>query len=127
MDANDGESTDDCNAFSSSFLLGKEKPVMVRQIPYLVRQKICKLLNARRTLGNDFRTFAGKLGMSNEDIKLISSAEEVLTWFEKNPTATVQNLLKILKRMKRDDVVDLLEGNRKLGGYILLFIYTLHG
>ena len=106
---------------------------MVREIPYLVRQKICKLLNARRTLGNDFRTFACKLGMSNEDIKLISSAkdpaEEVLTWFEKKPTATVQNLLEILKRMKRDDVVDLLEGNRKLGGYILLFIYTctLHG
>ena len=104
---------------------------MVRQIPFLVRQKICKLLNVRRTLGNDFRTFGAKLGMSNEDIKLISSAkdpaEEVLTWFEKKTTATVQKFLEILKRMKRDDVVDLLEGNHKLGGCILLSInYRLH-
>ena len=55
-------------------MVGDESAVlMVRTMAYSVREKICRMLNVRRQLlGGDFKTLAGSVEMSNEDIKLIS-------------------------------------------------------
>ena len=86
---------------------------MVRDLAYQVRHEICKMLNVTRTLGGDFMTLAGVIGMSTRDIKLISDrknpADEVLMWWETQSSATVQNLRLKLQGMRRDDIVEALE------------------
>ena len=78
-----------------------EKPVMVRDLAYTVRHEICQMLNVIRTLGGDFKTLAGSLGRTTQEIRLISDqndpADEVLMWWETQNSATVQNLRLQLK------------------------------
>ena len=86
---------------------------MVSEIPYTVREKICGLLRSKKTFGGDFRTLAGNLGMENSKIQVISEkdnpADEVLTWWETQSSATVQKFREVLVRMKRHDVVEILD------------------
>ena len=98
---------------------------MVRDLAYTVRHEICQMLNVIRTLGGDFKTLAGSLGMTTQEIRLISDqndpADEVLMWWETQNSTTVQNLRLQLKDMRRDDVVELLEEDQKLGKYIVFY------
>ena len=86
---------------------------MVSEIPFTVRQEVCNLLRVERTFGGDFRSLAGDLRMDNSKIQVISKkdnpADEVLTWWEPQRSATVQKFREILVRMKRDDVVEILD------------------
>ena len=96
-------------------MVGDESAVvlMVRTMAYSVREKICRMLNVRRQLGGDFRTLAGLVQMSNEDIKLISDkdnpAEEILSWWETQNSATMDAFQLKLQEMERHDIVEVLE------------------
>ena len=76
------------------------------------RHAICKKLNIRRVIGGDFKTLAAMLNMSNDDIAIISqkddAAEQLFRWWELKREATVGKLQKILRRMRRDDILDIL-------------------
>ena len=97
------------------FTVGDESAIlMVRTMAYSVREKICRMLNVRRQLlGGDFKTLAGLVEMSNEDIKLISDkdnpAEEVLSWWETQNSATMEAFQLKLQEMERHDIVEVLE------------------
>ena len=96
-------------------MVGDESAVpMVRTMDYSVREKICRMLNVpRQLLGGDFRTLAGLVEMSNEDIKLISDkdnpADEILTWWETQNFATMEAFQLKLQEMERHDIVEVLE------------------
>lgn len=76
------------------------------------RFQICTKLNIKIEFGGDFKTLAAELKMSSDAINTISErtnpAEEILKWWEPKKEATVKNLLKILKTIERDDVIDIL-------------------
>ena len=76
------------------------------------RQAICKKLNIRSVIGGDFRILAGELNMPNDDIAIISqkddAAEQLFRWWEPKREATVGKLQEILRRMERDDILDIL-------------------
>ena len=82
------------------------------------------MLNVPRSLGGDFKTLAGALGMTTEDIKLISErqnpADEVITWLETRKYATTTYFRQILQKINRDDVVEELDSVHKPGTQILL-------
>ena len=83
------------------------------EISHTVREEICNLLRPKKTLGGDFRTLAGYLGMENSKIQVISErdnpADEVLTWWQTQSLATVQKLRELLVRLKRHDVIEILD------------------
>ena len=102
---------------------------MIEDLPYMKRDKICRMLNVRRLLGGDFKTLADELGMTNQDIKLISEeknpAEEVMTWWETRKCATTHYFRQILQKMGRDDVVEELDRVHQPGTQISLQLICL--
>ena len=101
------------NTLRTFFSTEEGRKTMVSEIPFTVRQEVCNLLRVERTFGGDFRSLAGDLRMDNSKIQVISKkdnpADEVLTWWEPQRSATVQKFREILVRMKRDDVVEILD------------------
>ena len=69
-------------------------------------------------IGGDFKTFAGEIEMPYDDVLLISQqtnpAEEIFKWWLRKKEATVVNLRKILKNMKRDDILEILDKDPKV-------------
>ena len=102
---------------------------MIKDLPYMKRDKICRMLNVERFLGGDFKTLAGELGMTNQNIKLISErgnpTEEVLTWWETKKCATTHYFRQILQKMGRDDVVEELDRVHQPGTQISLQLICL--
>ena len=90
---------------------------MVSDIPYLVVENICRLLNVKSAIGNDFRRLAGELGMKTSNVRLLSQkdnpTDEVLKWWEPQISATVNKFREVLIRMERHDVVEILEGDKQ--------------
>lgn len=87
-------------------------PLMVRGMSYLVRMEICKMLNVRRDFEGDFKTLAGILGMSTRDISLISyerdPANEVITWWETQNSATIEAFEYKLREIGRSDIEEVI-------------------
>ena len=96
---------------------GVSIPVMVSDIPYLVLENICRLLNVEVAVGSDFRRLASELGMKISDVWLLSQkdnpTEEVLKWWIPQKTATVNKFREILIRIERHDVLGVLDGDEQ--------------
>ena len=92
-------------------------PVMVSDIPYLVVEEVCRLLNVESAVGSDFRRLAGELGMKISDVWLLSQkdnpTEEVLKWWIPQKTATVNKFREILIGIERHDVLGVLDGDEQ--------------
>ena len=92
---------------------------MVSDIPFLVIQKMCRLLNVKSSVGSNVETLAGELGMKTEDVWLVSQkenpAEEVLKWWIPRKSATVEVFREILKKMERADALAVLDKEEQLG------------
>ena len=48
---------------------------MVSDIPYLVVEEVCRLLNVESAVGSDFRRLAGELRMKISDVWLLSQKD----------------------------------------------------
>ena len=85
----------------------------LKDLDLLTRQDICQELNVPRSLGGDYKTLAGLIKMENYMIRIIETknnpAEEVLHWWETQSSATVPNLRKHFEKMRRDDLVNILD------------------
>ena len=90
---------------------------MIYDISYLVVEKICRLLNVKSAIGNDFRRLAGELGMKTSNVRLLfqkdNPTDEVLIWWEPQISATVSKFREILIKMERHDVLEILEGDKQ--------------
>ena len=90
---------------------------MVSDIPYLVVEEVCRLLNVESAVGSDFRRLAGELGMKISDVWLLSQkdnpTEEVLKWWIPQKTATVNKFREILIGIERHDVLGVLDGDEQ--------------
>ena len=86
---------------------------LVRDLHVPTRQRLCRKLNAPRLLGGDFKELAGLIGIPNDEIHFIVTrndpAEEVMSWWEPKPSATVTQLQDYLTRMERPDLVEILD------------------
>ena len=90
-----------------------KKPFFVRDLDSSLKSKVCQLLNKKSVLKRDFRGLAAKMKFENNEIELFEQCDnptatllkEWGTWKE----ATVENLIKLLEKMKRDDVVEILK------------------
>ena len=70
-------------------------------------------MNIEHDLGGDYRELAGRLGMTNDDIILLSqrknATESILVWAERKAENTVGKLRKIFVEMERDDCVGIID------------------
>ena len=91
----------------------KRKPFFVRDLDSSIKSEVCQLLNKRSVLNRDFRGLAAKMTFENSEIKLFEQCDNptdaLLQEWGTRREATVENLIKILEKMKRDDVVDILK------------------
>lgn len=75
--------------------------------------KICQMLNLRNDVGGDFKELSAKLGMSINEMDISQRSEdptrEILRWWGSTSEASVQNLLKVLKEMRRHDAIRILK------------------
>ena len=87
--------------------------VSINDLTWPVRHKICRKMNIEHDLGGDYRELAGRLGMTNDDIILLSqrknATESILVWAERKAENTVGKLRKIFLEMKRDDCVEIID------------------
>ena len=92
---------------------------MVSDIPYAVMNKICRALNVKSAAGDDFRALAGELKMKTSDVRLLSQkddpTDEVLKWWEPQKSATVKEFREILMRIKRTDVLAIIDERKEEG------------
>ena len=74
---------------------------------------MCQLLNKKSVLKRDFRGLAAKMKFENSEIELFEQCDNptdaLLQEWGTGKEATVENLIKLLEKMKRDDVVDILK------------------
>ena len=80
------------------------------------RAKICRKLDIKNAVGGDFRHLAALFDMLSENIELISQryqepTKEILQRWGAKREATVQNMLNVLQKMEREDVMDILTGD----------------
>ena len=70
-------------------------------------------MNIDLGLGGDYRKLAARLGMTNDEIILLSqrknATESILVWAEQKPENTVGTLRKIFFQMGRDDCVEIID------------------
>ena len=71
------------------------------------------MLNKKSVLKPDFRRLAAKMKFENSKIELFEQCDNptatLLKEWGTGREATVENLIKLLEKMKRDDVVDILK------------------
>ena len=70
-------------------------------------------MNIKHDLGGDYRDLADRLGMTNDEIILLSqrksATESILVWAERKAENTVGKLGKIFVDMERDDCVGIID------------------
>ena len=70
-------------------------------------------MNIEHDLGGDYRDLADRLGMTNDEIILLSqrksATESILVWAERKAENTVGKLGKIFVDMERDDCVGIID------------------
>ena len=90
-----------------------KKPFFVRDLDSSLKSKVCQLLNKKSVLKRDFRGLAVKMKIENSEIELFEQCDNptdaLLQEWGTGREATVENLIKLLEKMKRDDVVDILK------------------
>ena len=89
----------------------------LKELDLSTRQDICLELNVPRCLGGDYKTLAALLNMSSTRIQVLEKkddpANEVLKWWETVGHATVDELQRLFVKMRRDDLVLILENRPK--------------
>ena len=99
----------------------QEKDLSVNQLHASTIFNMCKKLNIIMPIGGDFKTFAREIEMPYDDVILISQqtnpAEEIFKWWWTKKEATVLNLRNILKRMARDDILEILDKDPKVEAF----------
>ena len=95
-----------------------KKPFFVRDLDSSLKSKVCELLNERSVLKRDFRGLAAKMKFENSEIEVFEECDNptdvLLKEWGTGREATVENLIKLLEKMKRDDVVDILKEAQEL-------------
>ena len=90
-----------------------KKPFFVHDLDSSLKSKVCQLLNKRSVLKRDFRGLAVKMKFENSDIELFKQCDNptdtLLQEWGTRKEATVENLIKLLEKIKRNDVVDILK------------------
>ena len=90
-----------------------KKPFFLRDPDSSLNSKVCELLNKRSFLKRDFRGLAAKMKFKNSEIELLEQCDNptdtLLQEWRTGEEATVENLIKLLQKIKRDDVVDILK------------------
>ena len=90
-----------------------KKPFFVRDLDSSLKSKVCQLLNKKSVLKRDFRGLAVEMKFENSEIKLFKQCDNptdaLLQEWGTGKEATGENLIKLLKKMKRNDVVDILK------------------
>ena len=90
-----------------------KKPFFVRDLDSSLKSKVCQLLNKRSVLKRDFRGLAAKMKFRNSEIEFFEQCDNptdaLLQELGTGKEAKVENLIKLLEEMKRDDVVDILK------------------
>ena len=90
-----------------------KKSFFVRDLDSSLKSKVCQLLNERSLLKRDFRGLAVKMKFENCDIELFEQfdnpTDTLLQKWGTGKEATVENLIKLLEKIKRNDVVDILK------------------
>ena len=98
-------------------------PKLVEDLDYGVLKDICNLLNPSTRIGNDWRAFAGHLGLSVRDILLlegdVNPAFAVLKqWLSRDGQKTVSFLIDVLRRIERFDAMRHLQDHEFTGVYL---------
>ena len=90
-----------------------KKPFFVQDLGSSLKSKVCQLLNKRSVLKRDFRGLAVKMKFENSDVELFKQCDNptdiLLQEWGTRKEATVENLIKLLEKIKRNDVVDILK------------------
>ena len=90
-----------------------KKSIFVRDLDSSIRSKVCQLLNKKSVLKRDFRGLAVKMKFENCEIELFEQCDNpidtLLHEWGTGKEATVENLIKLLEKIKRNDVVDILK------------------
>lgn len=92
--------------------------ILVRDLDFPTRTKICRKLDVPRPLGDDCRALADKVGMSKDQIDLLwlgqgagnncNPTENVLSWWGTRNDATLGQLIEFLEEIGRMDVVKII-------------------
>ncbi len=95
-------------------------PKLVEHLDYEVLNELFNLLNVQRPFGDDWRLFAGNLGIVYKDIKLLEKEDSpagaaLEVWLSRDGPKTVSFLNEVLKRMKRFDGVRVLQDHEFTG------------
>ena len=96
----------------------------ILEVPFQLLHKICLTLDIKRSDGNDIRQFADKLDISVKEfdgleqmakVKQVTSSEVILkeVFVEKQPPGTVGDFIRIMKVMRRDDIISLINSWRE--------------
>ena len=89
------------------------KPFFVRDLDSSLKSKVCQLLNKKSVLKRDFRGLAAKMKFESSEIELFEQCDNptdaLLQEWGTGKEATVENLIKLLEKMKRDDVIEILK------------------
>ncbi len=95
---------------------------LVEDIDYEVLKELCNLLNVQSQSGDDWRLFAGNLGIVYKGIKLLEKEDSpagaaLEVWLTRDGPKTVSFLIEVLKRMKRFDCVRVLQDHEFTGKF----------
>ena len=84
----------------------------IHHLNTIVYDTICTELN-RPIHGRDYKALAGRLGYTAGNVKTfelgVDPADALLSHWGMTPDNDVNKLIKILKKMERDDLVEILE------------------
>ena len=82
---------------------------MVRDLDRDKRERVCQMLNVKKVPKKDFRSLAAKMKFEKHEIETFERSENptdvLLRDWERRMESTVDNLIKFLKKMGRDDVI----------------------
>ena len=96
----------------------EKKLLKIDHIDPSVVNKACNLLSIHQVMGNDWRGLAGKLNYSFTDVKIFESqsnpksspAESMLCdWSSKGNRNNLESLVEALRKIKRQDVIELFQ------------------
>ena len=89
-----------------------EKPNMVRNLDHKTREKICMKLNVMSPLRRDFRALGVLMGYKEDEIEVLGEcdnpADALLQEWGTQQESTVDNLIRHLQELKRQDVIEIL-------------------
>ena len=97
----------------------------------MVSQKICRKLDLNGSLGGGYRELAAHFIISNDDIRRIAQhsnpTDNVLALVGRNRENTIGRLREILKIMRRDDCLSIIDQSLQSGNVLLLYMIFLQG